>query len=56
MKKNIYISPALQVVLVSTSTIVATSKLDVDSSKSTTTQYTKENQNSWGNIWDDDEE
>lgn len=57
MKEKIYIAPAMQVVQVNATSIVATSKLDVDTNKTTGTQFTKD-QGSWGDIWgsDDDDE
>ena len=55
MKEKIYIAPAMQVVHVNGTSIVATSKLDVDTTKSTGTQYTKES-GAWGDIWGSDDE
>lgn len=55
MKEKIYIAPAMQVVHVNGTSIVATSKLDVDTNKTTGTQFTKE-QGSWGDIWGSDDE
>lgn len=55
MKEKIYIAPAMQVVHVNGTSIVATSKLDVDTNKTTGTQFTKD-QGSWGDIWDSDDD
>ena len=56
MKKK-YIIPVLNIVQTATYQMVAVSKLDVDSEKTTSTQYTKD-QGSWGDVWgsDDDDE
>lgn len=53
--KKAYIIPVLNIVHTATHQMIAQSKLDVDSNKSTSTQYTKES-GSWGDIWDSDDD
>lgn len=54
MKKT-YKIPALNTIAVNATQMIAESRLEVNQSKTTGTQYTKES-GSWGDIWGSDEE